>query len=536
MTWLLCITLLIAGAPAAATQAPTSTIPPEVLQQLQSLAQRVQQLEEQVQRQQQQLAAQHAQQPTVIANADEVSELKRRVMIMERKQQVAEQELAERKKTEPVVLAGDNGFGLRSADGDFEIKLRGLIQGDMRSFSSGIKGQHAYMGDTLAQQQAANDATRSAMDNFLMRRVRPTIDVKFNDIYSARITPEFGSGSTASNNIVDAYVDAKFDDAYKFRVGKFTPGLSLYRLQSSSATKFNELGLGANFLPSRDIGAQVSGGLFNKTLHYSAGIFNGANDGANGNDDSNTDKEIVARLFASPFANTSGALKGLGFGVGISKTDARGTNGSTSLTSYKTFGQESFFSYSKDASATNTVFADGERTRIVPQFSYYNGSLGLTGEYVLEQQDVTRIFGTTPSDRRTGSMQNNGWDITASYLLTGEKASYGGVKPNKPFDPANGGWGAWEIALSLGQLDIDDDAFRGANGAIGSADAFAQGTQSAKQAQNYALGVNWYLNKTLRLSLDYSDTRFDWGGGGTATNPDDRESERVLVGRVQASF
>jgi phosphate-selective porin OprO/OprP len=294
-----------------------------------------------------------------------------------------------------------------------------------------------------------------------------------------------------------------------------------------------ESGLSSNFLPSRDQGVQLAGDIFNKTLNYSIGIFNGANDAANGSEDSNTDKEMNARLFASPFVNTTGALQGLSFGLGVSQTDASGAAGSTALSSYKTFGQETFFSYRKDLNANDTVFADGERTRLVPQFSYYNGPFGLTGEYVREKQDITRAVAGT---QRTDALEHNGWDLTASYTLTGEKASGKNMKPAKPFDPANGGWGAWELVAGIGQLNIDRNTFRDSTGNFGGSDSFASPTSAASQAQNHTLGVNWYLNNVLRLSLDYSDTAFDGGGGGTAAHPDDLENERVLTGRVQANF
>ncbi len=489
-------------------------VPPELLQQLTELTKRVQQLEKRVAQQDQQLAAQQraiAAQPVVAQNTH-VDALEQRMLILERQQQLMAYETAEQKKKAPVLVAGDKGFGMRSADGKSELMLHGLVQADMRSFESNHKTDN----------------------NFLLRRARTTLEGKFNDTYGFKLTTDFGNGITGSGHLVDAYLDANYDPAFNIRVGKMTPGLSLYRLQGSSSPKFVESGLSSNFLPSRDQGVQISGDIFNKTLNYSVGLFNGANDGASGSEDSNTDKEINARLFASPFVNTSGALKGLGFGVGISQTDARGGNGSTSLASYKTFGQDTFFSYRKDVSVNDTVFADGERTRLVPQFSYYNGSFGLTGEYVLENQDITRVTG--PGLRRTAALDNSGWDLTASYVLTGEKASGKNVKPAKPFDPANGGWGAWELALNVGQLNMDSEAFRGSNGLLNSADSFATSTSAAEQARNYALGVNWYLNNVLRVSMDYSDTAFDGGGGGTVASPDDRDNERVLTGRVQLSF
>lgn len=510
-------TLLLSLLVSLPATAETVVVPADILQQLTALTQRVQQLEKQVAQQQVALqqSQQHQQQPT-IATTDHVSDLEQRMLVMERKQQLMAYDAAEQKKHAPVILAGgDKGFGLQSADGAFEMRLRGLIQADARSF----------------------DSTDSINDNFLMRRVRPTIEGKFNDTYGFKLTTDFGNGISGSSHLVDAYVDADFDPAYKVRIGKFTPGLSLYRLQSSGDTKLNELGLSSNFLPSRDQGVQLSGDLFNKRLNYSIGLFNGANDGANGSEDSNTDKEINARLFASPFADTSGAFKHLGFGVGISTTDASGKTGATSLSGYKTFGQETFFSYRRDTSSSNTVFADGERTRLVPQFSYYYGPFGLTGEYVFEEQEVTRVFGTSPNDQRTKGLDSSGWDITASYVLTGEKAAGGkNIKPAKPFDPARGNWGAWEVVAGVGQMDLDKKIFLDSNGTLTGNDNFAQATSAAKQAQNYAVGLNWYLNNILRISLDYSDTNFKWGGGGTTNAPDDRDNERVLMGRVQASF
>ncbi len=510
----------------------SSEIPPEVLKQLQELSRQVEQLTKQVN-----ANAKHA--PVYEQAGDQqfdVAALQQKVLVLERKQELADEELADQKKKAPVVIAGDNGFGLKSADGKSEIKFRGLIQADARSFTSGIKGQHPYNGDTPAQVAAADGQTRSAINDFLVRRARPIIEGKFNDVYGFRLTTDFGNGTTSSTNLVDAYVDANYDPAYKIRVGKFTPGFSLERLQSSDANKFNELGLQSNFAPSRDQGAQISGDIFNKTLNYSLGYFNGANDGANGSQDSNTDKEINARLFASPFANTPGFFQGLGFGVGVTNTDARGSFGNTSLSTYKTFGQENFFSYRTDASATNTVFADGQRTRIAPQVSYYNGGFGLTSEYIKEKQETVRVYGAAVGQQRAEELTNDGWNLTTSYILTGEDASFKSVKPSKPFDPANGGWGAWEITATTGELGIDNDAFYDTDGVLGGTDSFALATRSAKSAHNVGVGVNWYLNNVLRVSLDYNKTAFDWGGGGTAITPEDREDEDVFIGRIQASF
>ncbi len=514
--------LVLASASANVQAASDGQIPPEVLRQLEALQKQVQALQQKVEAQKG---------PEYVPD---VTALEQKVKVLERKQELADEDLAKQKKEAPVVIAGDKGFGLKSADGDFEIKLRGLIQGDARIFDDGIKGIHAYNGDTIAQQFQAEKDTHQAVDNFTMRRVRPTIEGTLYKYYGFRITPDFGGSSTF---LADAYIDANYNPAYKFRAGKFTPPLGLERLQSSADTKFNELGLPSNFLPSRDVGAQVSGDVFANTVNYSVGIFNGANDGATGdNSDINTDKELQARIFTQPFINHPGFFQGLGFGIAASNTDTSGTTGATNLTSYKTSGQENFFSWRSDTSATNTVLGYGERSRFIPQFHYFNGAFGLLGEYVDEQQEVLRVTSAAPSGRRTQEIDQSAWHVTAAYTLTGEEQSLKGIKPSQPFNPGKGGWGAWEVVARVGELDIDKDAFTGSNGVLGANDSLAQATRSAKSAQNYGVGLNWYPNKATRVSLDYETTTFDWGGGGTSLKPLDREDERVLLGRVQVNF
>lgn len=514
---------------ASMAMAEQASVPPEILEQLAALTKRVQQLETQVAQQQSQ---QHMYSVSGQGDQD-IADLKQRMRLVERKQQLVDEDVAEQKKKAPVLMAGEKGFGMKSADGKYELKFRGLLQADGRFFQEGIKGLHAYSGDSIAQQNAADTATHSASDNFLARRARLIIEGKFDEIYSFRLTPDFGSGSTS---LIDAYIDANFHPAAKVRVGKFTPPLGLERLQSSADTKFNELGLTSNFLPSRDIGMQLSGEVLDQRLHYAVGYFNGANDGANGDVDPNTDKELAARVFVTPFSKTQTFLKGLGMGLAASSGDAAGSNGSTLLTSYRTSGQETFFSYRTDTNANNTVFADGTRDRLVPQFSYYNGGFGLTGEYVQEKQNVTRQFGATSNLRRSEEMNQDGWNLTASYVLTGEEASNKGIKPSQKFAPGEGGWGAWELVGRIGELNVDKDAFYDSNGVLGGNDAFAQATRSARTANNLGMGVNWYLNNNIRLSLDYEHTTFEWGGGGTSTNPNDRADERVLLGRMQLAF
>ena len=107
-------------------------------------------------------------------------------------------------------------------------------------------------------------------------------------------------------------------------------------------------------------------------------------------------------------------------------------------------------------------------------------------------------------------------------VLTGERASFRGVTPKKPFDLKSGGWGALELAGRYSVLRIDPDAFP----------TFASLSTSAQEARAWTVGLNWYLNKNVRAYLDYEETAFDGGAAGGK----DRDTERVIFTRAQVSF
>ena len=59
---------------------------------------------------------------------------------------------------------------------------------------------------------------------------------------------------------------------------------------------------------------------------------------------------------------------------------------------------------------------------------YYYKSLGIFSEYVRTTQSVIR-------SGATGTFTNTGWDVSGSFLLTGEAASTGITRPQRVFDP-----------------------------------------------------------------------------------------------------
>jgi phosphate-selective porin OprO/OprP len=422
---------------------------------------------------------------------ERIEELDQKIRVLERREELEKEQAAERAKMATNVTSGRDGFSFRSTDGAYQLRLRGYVQLDGRFFQE--------------------DDERPATDTFLLRRVRPIFEGTVFKIFDFRIMPDFGGGTTV---LQDAYVDARFSPKLKVRAGKLKPPVGLERLQSGTDLLFVERAFPTNLVPNRDLGIQLHGDLARGNVNWAVGVFNGVPDGSSGDADANDGKDIAARLFFQPFLAGAGPWKGLGFGVAASTGDQEGTLTSTGLAGYRTPAQQTFFSYRSDATAAGTVIADGDRLRLSPQGYLYRGRFGLLTEYVISRQEVRRADVAE-------ELENTSWQVAASWVLSGGEPTFRGVAPKANFDPAAGTWGAFELAARYSVLEVDEDTFP----------VFANLASSAESAEAWALGLNWYLNRNLRLFLDYERTQFE---GGAATG--DREDENILFSRFQIAF
>jgi phosphate-selective porin OprO/OprP len=209
------------------------------------------------------------------------------------------------------------------------------------------------------------------------------------------------------------------------------------------------------------------------------------------------------RGFLTPFKN-AGIEPLEKASLGIAMTYGWQDDGDNlSVVNFRTPGMATFFRYRTSTSSTSpiSVVADGRRYRLSPQGYYYYGPFGLMGEYIYSEQDALR---TATSDDVTtmtkASIANDGWFVQASYVLTGEDASYKQVVPINAFDPANGRWGAFEVAFRASGLDVEEDLIT---------KGFTAPGQATSSALAYTGGLNWYLNKNFKFQLNYNRTRFN---------------------------
>jgi phosphate-selective porin OprO/OprP len=411
--------------------------------------------------------------------------------IVDRKLELQQSSAREEALAHPVLDAGPDGFYIRSQDSSYSLRIGGYLQANGRFYLSEPKPTGS---------------------EFLIRRLRPYFEGTVGKYYDFRFMTDFGQGTTT---LQDAYADIHYWPEFRLRAGKFKEPVGLERLEEDRALKFVERALPSDLVPDRDLGFSVHGDLFSQRAEYALGLFNGTPDNtATADSDNNDGKDFSGRVFLHPFADTSlEYARQLGFGIAGTYGDERST---TIDSTYKSTGQQVFFTYAKG------VIAAGPRYRYSPQFDYYWRSFGLLGEYV---QNTQRLL--LPSTKKVAQPQpisSQAWQIAATYLLTGEDATYGQVKPRRDFDPTGGGGiGAWEAVARVDQLLIDRDVYQY---------GLASSSTSSLEAFEWALGLNWYLNPNVKLQVDYERTGFRYG----AAKGHDRPDESVVLSELQLQF
>ena len=404
-------------------------------------------------------------------------------------------------------------------EGAFKFKIGGLLQPQLRTFIN----------------------TPDSTSTFLIRRARLNLEGTAFTNFDWKLQTDLqtnGVDNSTNTTVQDAYVGAKAFDWLQLRAGKMKSPIGVERWQSAHARWFTDLITTTYLVPNRTVGAMLWGNVGDGLAEYYTGLFNGAPDGGSSNVSTpgqNT-KDFEAHLGVTPLAKTSFVpLKKLTAGAGV--TYAPQLNG---LGTYATANQQSFFKYR--SSTVNATAADpGEQVRFVPNLQYFWGPFGLYAEAAWSKVGVsgskttTKItpvvkktnvvdskgktigsFNTTSNSTTTNTQEystdltNFGWQIAASYMLTGEENSFRAISPRRKFSPSTGGWGALQLTARVGQLNVDPNAFP----------IYADPNTQAERSTTFGTGINWILNDNTKLTLEYDYTSFIGGAPNNANRPD----------------
>lgn len=365
---------------------------------------------------------------------------------------------------------------LRSADGNYEFFLVGRLHADF----------HATEGN--ARTLTGVDLN----DRFLARRARLGVEGKFFKSVRFHVEADFPETPT----LKDGYLDLEFLPELKLRAGQFKEPFSLEELTSSRFIDFVERSLVNELVPARDIGVMLHGSLFKGILDYSLGGFNGAGED---NADNNDEKDLAARILLAPFKPSKNTwLKGFQLAGNVTYGDQDAANSPQGRTNARTGNRFTFFASQPTR---------GTRVRWGGDLAWLIGPASLKAEYV--QVDSDRD-GLGPGGKDLDKIRSRGWYISVTYLVTGEEKTLTAPTPKRNFKPfgEKAGLGAIELGVRWARLDFDSDD--PLDFADGKTDKITGGGKTAENgADALTVGINWYLNKNVRLMFNWTNYWYD---------------------------
>lgn len=326
-------------------------------------------------------------------------------------------------------------------------------------------------------------------DDTDIRRLRVDATLDVGDDWRFRVDGDVGGLSPGIYNLWGAY--RGFKDI-EIRVGNFIAPFNGENMMSSNSTKFIERALPSELAPNFLLGAavayegdnwSVTGGYFTNPIEDEA--LTNRDDG----------KSIVVRGVFAPIERRREVLH---FAVAVERREL-----DSGATSRVRAGPE--FALTRQALLdTGTLIGVEAYTNLNIEAAYANGP------FLLKAQRISRS-NTAPL---LLDPDFAGFNVEAAWILTGERQRYnvgngtfGEIRPD-----SDNALGAWEFAARYSTLDLSDAGLLG-------------GEQT-----NFTLGVNWYVNRNVRVSANYVSANAKPSRLGVTDNPS------ALMGRVQVAY
>lgn len=295
---------------------------------------------------------------------------------------------------------------------------------------------------------------------------------------------DFAGGDADFRNV---YMSLKNPCIGLIKVGHFKQPFGGEELTSSRYITFMERGFTAMFAPSYETGIGVSNN-YGDDMWWGISMFrdtNSAGDDLPNAKHSDSEWNWAGRVAGRPYHNDDAneyfhAGASLGYWQPNDDTVTLGFGGAQAVASF-------------DSIAASFAADDGWAFGL--DAGYVSGPFQIQGEYARTEWDV---IGGSDADF-------DAWQIYASYFLTGESrpydakhSNYARLSPASNYadpDASGDGLGAWEIGLRYDEIDLDD------------------GGVSLGDADQWTLGLNWYLNPHTRIMLNYAMADIDVAGG-----------------------
>ncbi|MHB1421989.1 MAG: porin [Gemmataceae bacterium] len=399
----------------------------------------------------------------------------------------------------PGAVSFREGLEIRTPDDFFTFEFHNLTQFDYRDFSQ--------TGDALH-------------DNFVVPRQRWYFQGQLSPYAYYYTVINRGYGTL---DILDTWADLNFAPQYKeqlqFRFGRMkTPyGYEYIKMSESDLIAPERSLFMTNFADNREEGIMAHGYLFERSLEYYVGAFNGPRRSFVGYDNS---KSAYGMINMKPFLHSGfDWLENLNITGSVNGGYMRAPTQPIALT---TAADQSTASAADLVNVSPTflifnprTFENGTYMQWAADVAYYYKSFTMLASYEGGYQDYSlQGSGTLPSTAVYGPFASGalvgvgsskrtevplaGWSVAVTYFLTGEEITRRVylTEPRRPFGYYNGRLnpGAIEAYFRFANLQLGDQVFTG---------GLANPADWANRVSTTDTGINWYLNHYVRLYFDW---------------------------------
>ncbi|WP_157604965.1 OprO/OprP family phosphate-selective porin [Schlesneria paludicola] len=374
-----------------------------------------------------------------------------------------------------------DGFRFTTEDNEFSFGVRGLVQLDGKAYSEPSPG--------FASSGFYTPRSRFYFEGQLTKPIQ--YEFSFQQTYD-------------SVNLLDAYVNFNYDPAFQVRLGRYKTPFTYewYRVHIWDLLAPERSLFATNFEGQRRFGAMGWGTLFENRVEYAVGSFNTQR---NGYQPFNNLQDVMAFVNFKPFYNEdrSFALRDLQFGGSVNAgyenqpvaPAALRTNNAPSTSAVSDSGAVNFATLPFLA-FNQGVTEHGGRALWELHTAWYHGGLTVLGAW----QSGTESYSTAAG--APSRIPINGWFLQAGYIFTGETIRDRTlIDPLHPFDlrPGRLGFGAFEPTARYSELTLDRRVF---------SDGLADPSLWTNQAKLVDIGLNWYLNKFVKVYFDWEHAMF----------------------------
>jgi len=377
----------------------------------------------------------------------------------------------------PLRAVFDDGFSLKSADDQFQFRIRTLTQIDGKTFAP-------------ADQEPARGG-------IYIPRFRIYFEGQLTDVFEYELSLQ--RSVEGAFDVLDANVNFVRSEQFQVRAGRALVPYSYAwydHLEQYYITP--ERGLFAlNFGLARQAGVFAHGKLRDQQLQYAVGATFGQ---LSGLADTNTTRDGVGYVNAKPFLHSE-RFSWLRF-LNVGGSLAVGQQAyESSLLPLRTSIQTS--ENDEAAQAASSIFleyapgvvAKGERMQGALHSALYSGP------FSIEAECYAARFGAAvnPAASSVG-IPIFGYDVTFASFLTGEKVEdRKTVTPLRPITRGGAGWGALEVFGRYSRLMLGDQVF---SAGLANPDDWTNNIGITD------IGCNWYLSRFVRITFDWQHSMY----------------------------